>query len=67
MVINRPELSDRFRSGSAAIVDIAPSVLQHLDLVVPVEVAARMDGVSLLRARNTKAPRRNTPRGLRPC
>jgi predicted AlkP superfamily pyrophosphatase or phosphodiesterase len=65
MVINRPELSERFRSGAAAIVDIAPSVLQHLDLVVPVEVAARMDGVSLLRARNTKAPRRNTPRGLR--
>lgn len=48
---NQPRLDARFTSGTAAIVDIAPSLLQHLRIAVPADVAARMDGVSFLRAR----------------
>jgi predicted AlkP superfamily pyrophosphatase or phosphodiesterase len=47
---NRPEVSERFSSGSAAIVDIAPSILQHLDVRAPAKVGRAMDGVSFLRA-----------------
>jgi len=51
IVTNRPEVDARFTGGTAAIVDIAPAVLQHLGIAVPPEVAARMDGVSFLRSR----------------
>ena len=51
IVTNRSELSERFTSGAPAIVDIAPSILQHLDVVVPDSVRQRMEGVSFLRAR----------------
>jgi predicted AlkP superfamily pyrophosphatase or phosphodiesterase len=48
---NRPDVSERFTSGTPAIVDIAPSILQHLGVVVPEAVGRNMDGVSFLRAR----------------
>jgi phosphopentomutase len=48
---NRAELTDRFTSGNAAIVDIAPSILQHLGVVLPERVRREMDGVSFLRPR----------------
>jgi predicted AlkP superfamily pyrophosphatase or phosphodiesterase len=50
IVTNARGLDARFTSGTVAIVDIAPSILQHLRLAVPAAVAARMDGVSFLRA-----------------
>lgn len=46
---NARMLDTRFRSGAAAIVDIAPSLLQHLRVAVPEGVAREMDGVSYLR------------------
>ena len=46
IVTNRPEVSARFTRGTSAIVDIAPSILQHLGVAVPEAVASRMDGVS---------------------
>jgi phosphopentomutase len=49
IVTNRTPLTPRFTSGQAAIVDIAPSILQHLRIATPPEVVARMDGVSFLR------------------
>lgn len=49
IVTDRPGLSARFTSGEAAIVDIAPSILQHLRIVAPAAVAREMDGVSFLR------------------
>jgi predicted AlkP superfamily pyrophosphatase or phosphodiesterase len=49
IVSNHPGLGERFTSGSAAIVDIAPTILQHLGIAVPDSVLRRMDGVSLLR------------------
>jgi predicted AlkP superfamily pyrophosphatase or phosphodiesterase len=49
IVTNRPELDERFTRGTPAIVDIAPSILQHLRIAVPDSVARRMDGVSFLR------------------
>lgn len=48
IVTNHRTLSPRFTQGTPAIVDIAPSVLQHLGVAVPAEVAARMDGVSFV-------------------
>lgn len=44
-----PRLDARFASGTPAIVDIAPSILQHLRIAVPTTVANGMDGVSFLR------------------
>jgi predicted AlkP superfamily pyrophosphatase or phosphodiesterase len=46
---NHPALGERFTTGTPAIVDIAPSILQHLRLAVPPEVIRSMDGVSFLR------------------
>jgi predicted AlkP superfamily pyrophosphatase or phosphodiesterase len=48
MVTNRPEVSERFTSGAAAIVDIAPSLLRHLRVTPPEAVRAAMDGVAFL-------------------
>jgi arylsulfatase A-like enzyme len=50
IVTNRPEVNERFTRGESAIVDIAPSILQHMGLAAPERVAAQMDGVSFLRA-----------------
>ena len=55
IVTNRAELNERFTRGTPAIVDIAPSILQHLGVVVPPEVGRGMDGVSFLRS--VRAPR----------
>jgi predicted AlkP superfamily pyrophosphatase or phosphodiesterase len=49
IVTDTPRLDARFRSGTPAIVDIAPSILQHLRVTVPPAVAKEMDGVSFLR------------------
>jgi predicted AlkP superfamily pyrophosphatase or phosphodiesterase len=46
---NARALDARFTSGAAAIVDIAPSILQHLRIAVPAAVVKEMDGVSFLR------------------
>jgi arylsulfatase A-like enzyme len=47
---NQPRLDARFTRGTPAIVDIAPSILQHLRIAVPAAVAKEMDGVSFLSA-----------------
>jgi predicted AlkP superfamily pyrophosphatase or phosphodiesterase len=49
IVTNVPTADARFKSGTPAIVDIAPSILKHLRIVVPPVVAAQMEGVSFLR------------------
>lgn len=49
IVTDQPALDARFTSGAAAIVDIAPSILQHLRIAVPAAVAKEMDGRSFLR------------------
>jgi predicted AlkP superfamily pyrophosphatase or phosphodiesterase len=49
IVSNHPGLGERFTRGHAAIVDIAPSILEHLGIAVPEAVRRQMDGVSLLR------------------
>lgn len=49
IVTNQPALEARFTSGQAAIVDIAPSILQHLRIAVPAAVSREMDGVSFVR------------------
>jgi len=49
IVTNAPGLDARFTEGKAAIVDIAPSILQHLRIAAPAAVAREMDGVSFLR------------------
>lgn len=49
IVTNQPELTERFRQGQAAVVDIAPSLLEHLGIQVPDSVRRQMDGVSFLR------------------
>ena len=54
MVTNARDLDARFTRGTSAIVDIAPSILQHLRIAAPASVASEMDGVSFLRSR---APR----------
>jgi predicted AlkP superfamily pyrophosphatase or phosphodiesterase len=48
IVTNQADLSPRFTSGEAAIVDIAPSLLQHLRVAVPTSVATAFDGASFL-------------------
>jgi predicted AlkP superfamily pyrophosphatase or phosphodiesterase len=48
IVTNQSALTPRFTNGTAAIVDIAPSILQHLRITVPPAVAAAMDGASFL-------------------
>lgn len=50
IVSNHPALGERFRGGNAAIVDIAPSILQHLGIAVPDAVRRQMDGASFLQA-----------------
>lgn len=50
IVTNQPALDERFKSGSAAIVDIAPSILQHLRIATPEHVLRQMDGRSFIRA-----------------
>lgn len=49
IVTNQRGLDARFTNGAAAIVDIAPSILQHLRIAVPAEVSREMEGVSFLR------------------
>lgn len=51
IVTNRADLDARFTAGTPAVVDIAPSILQHLGVAVPAAVTAAMDGRSFLRAR----------------
>lgn len=48
---NNPRVDARFKSGASAIVDIAPSILQHMGIAAPRDVAREMDGVSFLRPR----------------
>lgn len=49
IVTNASRLDARFTRGDAAIVDIAPSILQHLRIAAPAAVAKAMEGRSLLR------------------
>ncbi len=49
IVTNHRAVDSRFTSGQAAIVDIAPSLLQHLRISIPPAVAKEMEGVSFLR------------------
>lgn len=49
IVTDQSALDARFTSGRAAIVDIAPSLLQHLRIPAPPAVARAMDGTSFLR------------------
>jgi len=49
IVTNASNLDARFTRGTPAIVDIGPSILQHLRIAVPPAVARAMDGVSFLR------------------
>ena len=46
---NQRELTPRFINGQSAIVDIAPSILQHLRIAAPAQVQAQMEGASFLR------------------
>lgn len=46
---NDPRVDARFKSGASAVVDIAPSILQHMGIAAPPDVAREMDGVSFLR------------------
>ncbi len=48
IVTNAPNLDARFTHGTPAIVDIAPSILQHLRIAPPTAVAKEMEGVSFL-------------------
>jgi len=50
-VTNQAGLDARFTSGTPAIVDIAPSIFQHLRITAPASVAQAMDGVSFLKPR----------------
>ncbi len=49
IVTNQPGLDARFTGGTAAIVDITPSILQHMRIPIPSAVAREMEGVSFLR------------------
>jgi predicted AlkP superfamily pyrophosphatase or phosphodiesterase len=49
IVTNAARLDARFTRGDAAIVDIAPSILQHLRIAAPAAVTTAMEGRSLLR------------------
>ena len=53
IVTNASPLDARFTSGPLAIVDIAPSLLEHLRIAAPAAVAQEMEGASFLR----RAPR----------
>ncbi|MBP7549617.1 MAG: alkaline phosphatase family protein [Gemmatimonadaceae bacterium] len=48
IVTDRRDVRARAAQGPLAIVDIAPSILEHLGVVVPSTVVQRMDGVSFL-------------------
>ncbi len=50
IVTNRPNLNARFTDGSLSIVDIAPSILQHLRIAVPAAVVKEWEGKSFLEA-----------------
>lgn len=52
IVSNHPALGERFTRGTAAIVDIAPSILQHLGVAVPEAVRRQMDGILFLNDRH---------------
>lgn len=54
IVTNQSRLDARFTRGTPAIVDIAPSILQHLRIAVPTAVARAMDGVSFLTSGSTR-------------
>lgn len=47
---NQRALGPRWRSGALAIVDITPSILQHLRITIPAAVAQAMEGVSFLQS-----------------
>lgn len=49
IVTNQSRLDARFTKGTPAIVDIAPSILQHMRIAVPAVIAAQMEGVSFVR------------------
>ena len=49
IVTNQRTVTPRFAAGSAAIVDIAPAILQHLRITAPPAVAREMEGTSFLR------------------
>jgi predicted AlkP superfamily pyrophosphatase or phosphodiesterase len=51
IVTNQSRLDTRFTGGASAIVDIAPSILQHLRITVPAAVSREMDGASFLQRR----------------
>jgi predicted AlkP superfamily pyrophosphatase or phosphodiesterase len=51
IVTNHSDVNARFTAGTPAIVDITPSILQHLRIAMPPAVAAAMEGVSFLRPR----------------
>ncbi len=57
IVTNQSGLNARFTGGTSAIVDIAPSLLQHLRIPVPTAVSSEMDGVSFLRPHTRPRPR----------
>jgi predicted AlkP superfamily pyrophosphatase or phosphodiesterase len=48
IVTNASALDARFARGPLSIVDIAPSILQHMRVVAPAAVARQMEGVSFL-------------------
>jgi predicted AlkP superfamily pyrophosphatase or phosphodiesterase len=48
IVTNQPALTERFTQGTSGIVDIAPSILQHIRIIAPYTVRLHMDGVSFL-------------------
>lgn len=50
IVTNVQGLAEHAARRTPAIVDIAPSILEHLRIAVPPAVARQMDGVSFLRA-----------------
>ncbi len=50
VVINQRPLTPRFTSGAAAIVAIAPTILQHLRIAPPAAAAKAMEGVSMVGA-----------------
>lgn len=49
IVTNQRDVTARLTRGEAAIVDIAPSILQFLGISAPDSVARRMEGVSFVR------------------
>lgn len=49
LATNSKQLNDHF-DGNLAIVDIMPSILQHLNISVPAEVAAELEGQSFIGA-----------------